>query len=300
MIRWGTEYFQKKNIDSPRLTIEILISFATKFSRIQLYMNFDKPLNSDELSVMHEVVRRRANHEPLQYIVGKTEFYGYPILVNSSVLIPRPETEILVETLLKENFNEKFTENQLLVADNLIETEEFGTKSKNPVKILDIGTGSGCISLALAKTIKRNVEILAIDVSLSALELAKQNADRLATENVKFEMLNIMETMPEGKYDLIVSNPPYVSVVDFADLEPELKNHEPKISLTDNADGLTFYRRFAEIFPMLLAENGRFYVEIGFGQQVEIQEIFQKNGFITEIKDDFQKIPRVLIGWFTK
>ncbi|MES2765675.1 MAG: HemK/PrmC family methyltransferase, partial [Bacteroidota bacterium] len=153
IINWGKDFFAQKSIDSPRLTIELMLCEVLKIRRIDLYAQFDRPLKDDELARLREMAKRRAGREPLQYILGNTEFYGLPLIVDPSVLIPRPETEILVETVLKTFKN---SENKVL-------------------KILDIGTGSGCIAVALAVNLPQ-AEITAVDISEEALEIARQNA----------------------------------------------------------------------------------------------------------------------------
>ena len=186
IVKWGTEYFQKNGIDSPRLTIELLLCKLLSIQRIEIYTNFEKPLMPSELKSLKKMIKRRIHHEPLQYILGSTNFLGIKLSVNHGVLIPRPETELLVE-LVKNDIN-----------------------SKSIIETLDIGTGSGCIAIALADHFE-NIKIDAIDVSQQSLGIAKSNAERLGLANIQFKEENIFSMNNDKKYNLIVSNPPYIS-----------------------------------------------------------------------------------------
>lgn len=270
ILDWGVEYFEKKLIESPRLNIELLTCKVLNLQRLDLYMKFDKPLNQIELNKLKEYVKRRAANEPLQYIIGDVEFYNRIFKVNNSALIPRPETEKLIEQIVQENENEK----------------------ANIKTILDIGTGTGCIAISLDLEFPSS-EVYAIDISDKALNLAKENADALNSD-VKFFNLNILNKVPKKKFDLIVTNPPYISSIDYKGLENELKNYEPSIALTDNSDGLNFYRRYAEIFSTLLNKNGKAYLEIGYAQHDDVINLFNKDEFkINKFKDD-QNIYRII------
>jgi len=270
ILDWGVEYFEKKQIESPRLNIELLTCKVLNLNRLDLYMKFDKPLNKNELTELREYVKRRAANEPLQYIIGDVEFYNRIYKVNKSALIPRPETEKLIDQIVKENSNNK----------------------ENIKTILDIGTGTGCIAISLDLEFP-NSEVFAIDISDQALQLAQENADSL-NSGVKFFNMNILEKIPKKKFDLIVTNPPYVSSIDYKGLENELKNYEPDIALTDNSDGLNFYRRYAEIFNSILNSKGIAYLEIGYNQEDEIIKLFnQKEFIINKFKDD-QGIYRII------
>ena len=186
------------------------------------------------------------------------------------MLIPRPETELLVTQVIEEVKDEG-----------------------NGLNILDIGTGSGCIALALAKHFSRS-NVMALDISEGALELAKKNAEQNAIGNVYFKRIDILRDDLSGEeFDIIVSNPPYISSNEYETLEPELKLFEPKVALSDSSDGLKFYRRFAEIFSHLLAAGGRAYLEIGFGQSERVLDLFSsyQNARLIE---DYSKIERVL------
>jgi len=274
-INLSADYLKKKNIESPRINAEHLLSHVLKRKRLELYLSFDKPLNEDETNLYRELIRRRGTSEPLQYILGSVEFYGLEFRVTRDVLIPRPETEILVEKII-----ESFDKNSHL-------------------KILDIGTGSGNIAISLAKNFN-NAKITGLDVSGEALAIAKENS-RLnnVNGNVKFEMLDVLNKNfnSEVKYDVIVSNPPYVSVKEYPELRPELNVYEPRIALTDENDGLNFYRVISEKSKNILEKDGQIFYEIGQGQTNEIKNILEKNNF-SDIKifKDYSDIERVITG----
>jgi release factor glutamine methyltransferase len=269
IINWGREFFEKKQIESARLNIELLLSYALSLSRIALYSRFDQPLNRKELDLIREMVLRRAKHEPLQYIIGQTEFYGLNIALDGSVLIPRPETEEMVDFVIKSY-----------------------TGLKAPNEILDIGTGSGCIALAMASQFD-STRVTGVDISKPAVERAKQNAELNAISNAEFYKYDIMSSVPQKKFDLIVSNPPYIPADQMSELAPDVALFEPLTALTDSRDGLSFYRRFAEIFPEILAPNGSFFLEIGYGEAEAIVAIFAEKSIRAEIKKDINNIDRV-------
>lgn len=279
LINWCKPYFEKQGVDSPRLTIELMIAHVLQKQRIQLYTQFDRPFSEEELSTLRAMIKRRAAREPLQYILGETEFFGLMLNVSPAALIPRPETELLVECVL-----------------NRLKRESINDASILSTSILDIGTGTGCIALALAKNLPESA-VYGIDVSEDALALAKSNAERTQATSVQFGKINILETQPKRRFRVIVSNPPYIGLDDMNELEPELSNHEPRTALTDEADGLRFYRRFAEIFPTMLEEGGWFAVEIGYGQAESVEALFQAAGFQTEIINDYAGIARIRAGW---
>ncbi|MBI5324502.1 MAG: peptide chain release factor N(5)-glutamine methyltransferase [Ignavibacteriae bacterium] len=272
IINWGTDFFRLKGIESPRLCIELLLCHILNFERIDIYLQHDKPLTQSELDSLRDLVKRKAEREPIQYIIGKTQFYGLEFKVNKNVLIPRPETEILVEEVLKykRNFSEP--------------------------KILDIGAGCGNISICIAKNWEE-ASVIGIDKSEEAVKLSIQNSNILKIENIKFELMDIMENIPSGKYDLIVSNPPYIKKSEYVTLMPEVLKYEPSEALTDNKDGLTFYRRFAELLPSLLNNNGMYFLEIGYGQSEKVSELMTKSGLKFDFIEDFNKIRRVISGF---
>ena len=277
MLQWGASYLDEKGFDESRLTIEILLSHVLNLKRIQLYTGFDKPLNDKELSSFKELLQRRLLHEPLQYILGKTEFMGFEFLVDKRVLIPRPETEVLVEEAVR------FANGQF---------------SEQLVRILDIGSGSGCIGISVAKMVER-ASVVAIDISPEAIEVAQVNAVHNSVERrMSFALKDIFKVTVRDfsePFELVVSNPPYISKLDFAELQPEIRDFEPVSATTDSGDGLSFFRRIAEIVPSLLVEDGAVFVEYAYDQSAAVQKIFHDAGWTSiELIRDYDGNPRCL------
>lgn len=275
VLKLSTDYLDKKGVESPRLNAELLLTKVLNCNRIDLYLLYDKPLTNDELDYYRNLLARRGKREPLQYIIGYVEFFGCRINVDSSVLIPRPETEILVELIIKEYQNRK------------------------DLVFLDVGVGSGNIAIALIKNIP-GIKATGIDNSESALNVAKKNAIH---NNVLSSLsLNKYDILKDNlndlnKYDFIVSNPPYVSDEDFKNLEPELKNYEPSAALTDFNDGLTFYRKIISISKNILKVKGKLFLELGIGQHQNVKSEMLANNFINiKIEKDLSGIERIIYG----
>ncbi len=271
----STDYLSKKGVDEARANAELMLSDILKCKRLDLYLRFDKPLSEYEKVKYREYLKRRGEREPLQYILGHTEFYGMEFKVTPSVLIPRPETELLVEKIIDEN------------------------KNKSNLRILDIGAGSGNISIALAKYLV-NPKITSIDISANALNIAKENAiSNSVEEYIDFVEFDIMNSNIDklGEFDIIVSNPPYVSMNNMNNLEPELKEHEPVEALTDNSDGYSFYYRISGIAKQLLPNGGKIYFEISENQGEKVSQIMVENGIQNIIiLKDYQDLERVVSG----
>lgn len=275
-----TDYLTKKGIENARLNSELLVGHALNLSRVQLYLNFEKPITANEVENIRNYLKRRANHEPIQYILGETEFYSLKIKLNRHTLIPRPETEILVDTVL----------NQCM---------KIGNK-KEMFQILDVGAGSGNIAIALAKNLT-NSRITAIDIQSEALKIAKENAEFHQLQNkIDFVQQNILDrnSALSTKFDIIVSNPPYISRDEFDSLPEEVKNFEPYIALDGGSDGLQIYHRLIELASSLLLLDGFVAVEIGANQADKIKNIFANSGAFQYIKiiNDLNKLPRVLMA----
>jgi release factor glutamine methyltransferase len=221
-----TDYLRQKAIDSPRLCAEVLLSHQLKKSRVELYLNFDQPLRTEEVAGFRSLVRRRVSREPLQYITGHREFWSLDFVVNPAVLIPRPETELLIEEALS-------LRQSGLLSNNL-----------NPL-ILDVGTGSGAIAIALAKEIE-GARIWASDISPEALSVAEENAQRHnLKDRITFCEGDLLEpfTGRSMAFDMIVSNPPYIADDEFGNLAPEIRCHEPRAALDGNEAGMHFIQR---------------------------------------------------------
>jgi len=275
-IQLSTDYLAKKGIESARTNAELLLAEILKCDRLKLYLSFDKPLTDIEKIKYRELIQRRGKFEPLQYITGKVDFYGMEFNVVPNVLIPRPETEFLVETIIN-RFDKSL-----------------------PLRILDIGTGSGIIPVTLAKYFP-NSEIVSVDINKEALECGAGNASKFnVKEKINFMHLDILSAEAEsvlGTYDIIVSNPPYVPETEYNSLQEEIVKYEPANAVTDFRDGLTFYKRISSFAGKKLNNDGWLLFEMGQGLSGDISRLFHENNFSdVEIIKDLQKIDRIIFG----
>lgn len=281
LLNWSSEYLSEKGFENSRLNAERLLGHALTLNRVDLYLNYERPLTASELERFKGLLKRWLQHEPLQYVLGETEFFSLRFQVDPGVLIPRPETEILVEKVLHE-CGKKFD-------------------SRSTITILDVGTGSGCIAVALAKNLPK-ARITAIDISDAALTTASENArlnevgDQITFRRIDLLSKKLLDEF-QIKFDIIVSNPPYISDAEFPNLPPEVKNFEPRAALKDGADGMNFYRQIAATAPMILNQHGFVAVEVGLGQAQSVAKIFSKHEF-SEIQliADLNGIDRVVYG----
>lgn len=270
IINIGKDYLEKNNIESPRLVIEILLADMLNIQRIDLYSQYDKPIVQDEVSKLNEMMKRAANSEPIQHILGKVHFMNLELKINKNALIPRPETEELVSKVIER-----------------IDGKE------NVQNVLDIGTGSGCIALALADEYPEK-NIYGVDISKEALFLAIENRDKLQS-TAKFKLIDILIEQPKMKFDYIISNPPYIPKDEYMNLDENVRLFDPLGSLTDGSDGLTFYRSFAHLFKDILAPQGSFALEIGHNQKEALEEIF-KEYYDVEFEKDMSGKNRFVFG----
>ncbi|MDO8489498.1 MAG: peptide chain release factor N(5)-glutamine methyltransferase [Candidatus Omnitrophota bacterium] len=254
---------------------ELVLSHVLNCDRLSLYLNKDNSLHKDKSVLISKILKRRILGEPLQYILGRTEFMGLEFKIDKRALIPRPETEILVDSVIK---------------------ELKGLKIVCPI-ILDLGTGSGCIAVSIAKLFPSAV-VCAVDISKEALKLAEENAC-LNKVKVKFLRSNIFSIFDNRKeqFDLIISNPPYVAVSELSSLSPEI-SFEPVNALEAGVDGLDFYRKIINQAAGYLKKNGFLILEMGFGQRSAIEDILTKSEIfeVIEIIKDYNNIERVLVA----
>ena len=271
VINWGVEYFGNKGFDNPRLDIEIFLQHILNCEKIDLYINFEKEFSHSDLKKLKELIKRRLNKEPIQYIIGGTSFYGRDFKVNKNVLIPRPETEIIINVSI-----------------------EFLSTKKSP-NIVDIGTGSGCIGITLAKEFPL-AQVIAIDYSESILDIARENAKSLGVKNIDFIKLDFLKENFNYIADLIVSNPPYIPSNEMSSIMVDVKEYEPHIALTDKMDGLEFYRLFSTKLNNIIKDEGSLIVEVGNGNHhLKVKKLFEESGHDkVEMIKDYNKDVRVL------
>ena len=271
LIEWGEDYFKQHKFDSPKQEIEWLLCDLLDHKRVDLYINFEQKVPNDKLALLKKWIKKRLKRMPLQYITGVTEFYGNKYFLNDDVLIPRPETERLVDISL-----------------------DCINKLSHP-RILEVGTGSGCISISIA-LIRGDAKILSIDISQNALNKAEENSDYHKTNNVKFLNLDFLKEIPSERFDIIVSNPPYIPLEEMKNIMIDVKEYEPEIALTDFNDGLVFYDRFADLGSKLLKKEGWMVLEVGIDDHPEkVAKLFKSKGYSNiELVSDYNKDKRVL------
>jgi release factor glutamine methyltransferase len=254
-----------------------------KVDRMRLYLDFSRELTDAETQVLRELVVRRGTREPLQQIVGSTSFCGFPIRVNRSVLVPRPETELLAEHAWE-------------YARKLASEAEAQGQLLKPIRCLDFGTGSGCLAIAIAAKCPV-AQVLAIDVSAEALELAHLNAlENQVADRIEFVQAAGLETSGQ-RFDLLVSNPPYIPRAEIASLDAEVRDFEPFSALDGGEDGLDFFRRLATGAAGVLEQDAPVFLEFGDGQAAALREIFETQNWIVEaIHEDYTQRPRILVA----
>jgi release factor glutamine methyltransferase len=256
LLKVTTTYLKEKGIESARLTAEVLLARFLGVDRVTLYLEFEKPVTQRELSGYRELVRRRVRREPLQYVTGVQEFWSMEFQVDARVLIPRPETELLVE--------------QALAC-----AKENKTDEGHPHRLLDLGTGSGILAVCLAKELP-GWEVWATDISPDALELAGVNAERHGVgSRIRFLQGDFFKAFKKERvlFDIIVSNPPYVAEEEYATLPPEIRDHEPRIALAGGRGGLVFIEHILREAPDFLSPRGRLLAEMAPGQTERAMEI---------------------------
>lgn len=260
-------YLEKRSIESPRLNAEHLLAHVLGKKRLDLYLEFDRPLSETERAPLRDLIRERGNGKPLQHLLGTAEFFGRSFLCDSRALVPRPETEQLVELILEQK----------------------------PSKILDVGTGSGIIALTLALKLP-GAEVSAVDISSAALSLARENAKRLELEErVTFHEGDLL---PDGDaiFDCIAANLPYIATADMAALQKEV-TFDPAGALDGGPDGLDLVRRLIDLAPARLAPGGIIGLEIGHDQAASVAQIFSERGYKDiVVRKDLQNVERFVVA----
>lgn len=269
MLEWATDFFERKQVKSPRFSIEWLLAYVLSVKRLDLYLAYDRPLSSEELEELRPMVKRRAAHEPLQYITGETDFHHVKIKVQPGVLIPRQETEQLVDWILE------------LHGDN------------ESLKVLDIGTGSGCIPVAL-KHARPTWNIFATDISEEALSIAKENAVYNKTD-ISFHKDDLFHpgSLVGHEFDLIISNPPYIHPDEKNTLDDEVKNFEPELALFCESTQ-KMYQALEDLCSEYLQTKGSVFLELHEDHSQEVLHIFQEGNWEAIVKNDYSEKPRFL------
>lgn len=252
LLKWTADYFAGKGIDNSRLDAELLLAATLKLDRVGLYLNYDRPLQAEELAAYRKLVERRARREPLAYILGRCEFWSLPFAVTPAVLIPRPDTEVLVEEALK--------------------------RLPPGGRVLDVGLGSGAIAVAIAHE-RADVQVAGIDKSPQALEVAASNARSNGVDARCDFRIGDLAALAGGPYQLIVSNPPYIGAGEMAGLMPEVRDYEPALALVAGSDGLDCYRALLPQAWSQLGPGGWLLVEVGAGQANMVSELFTASGY---------------------
>ncbi|GAB6137283.1 peptide chain release factor N(5)-glutamine methyltransferase [Halanaerobaculum tunisiense] len=268
------DFFSQHEISSPRLDAEVLLAAVLDLERIKLYVNFNRPLTTEEINRYRELVVERSQGQPVAYLLGRQEFMSLEFKVTSDVLVPRPETEHLVESAL----------------------EEIEQSNHQEFRVADIGTGSGAIIISLVKLAAKTVTGVGVDISEAALKVAYENAlQHNIAGRIDFKAGDLLQPIEES-VDLIVSNPPYIPAADLADL-PLAVQQEPELALAGGEDGLDYYRQIINQAPAKLAEEGLIALEVGANQASAVAELLTKAGSKeVEIQEDYAGIERVVLG----
>ena len=276
LVKWATDDFKARGMSSPRLDADLIVGHVTGLTRTQMIMSHERPLTPAELAEIRALVKRRRNHEPIAYLRGVREFYGREFKVDARVLVPRPETEHLVEVSLRR------TEHCAL-----------------GMRAMDLCTGSGCIAVSLAKE-RPTAAVLGVDISEGALAVAQDNSARLGAYNIAFllsDLFALVRAQERQSFDLIASNPPYIERAELLTLDLDVRDHEPHLALDGGVSGYVYYERIVTQAPAWLAEGGVLAFEVGAGQAPHVSGLMQDAGFVKlQTERDLARIERVVSG----
>ncbi|MGO8991941.1 MAG: peptide chain release factor N(5)-glutamine methyltransferase [Polyangiaceae bacterium] len=275
VVRWATDDFRARGIEKPRLDAEVLLAHALESTRTQLVIDAKRPLEPEELARFRALVKRRRAREPVAYLLGVREFYGRQFRVDKRVLIPRPDTETLVDVALARTLERSLS-----------------------MRALDLCTGSGCVAITLSRE-RPTARVHATDLSEDALLVARENALRLGAYGVSFTRGDLFDALPAGcgPFDVIVANPPYIATDEVERLDRDIKEFEPRLALDGGADGLATVRRIVEGAPERLAPGGFLATEVGAGEAVEAVRVFEARGFSeVTVTRDYGRVERVVDG----
>ncbi|MDB4940539.1 MAG: Protein-N(5)-glutamine methyltransferase PrmC [Labilithrix sp.] len=273
LVKWAVDDFRTRGIENPRLDAELLVAHALGIDRMRVILDGDRPLGGEELTRLRDLVRRRRAYEPIAYLRGTREFYGLTFRVDKRVLVPRPDTETLVDVALARSSHVSMSMRQL-----------------------DLCTGSGCVAIAMARE-RPTAQVSASDLSEGALAVARDNALRLGAYNLAFYMGDLFAPFAGRRFDVITANPPYIPSGEIAELMPDVREHEPRLALDGGADGLDLVRRIVEAAPAHLVDGGVLALEIGAGEAPATAALLEARGFVDVRKDrDIARIERVVSG----
>lgn len=280
LLQHGTEMIKKRDYNNPSLDVQLILCYLLNKDKIYLFMHKFEEVEEDVAEKYYAMVQKRNSGYPLQYMINSQEFMGLDFFIQEGVLVPRPDTEILVEKIIN-------------IANN------SDMKNRN-IKILDIGTGSGAIAISLAYYLKHS-EVTAIDVSKTAIKTAEINKEKLNIKNIDIVEADIFKdsSVFHKKYDIVVSNPPYIESNTISQLPIEVSQHEPKLALDGGEDGLEFYRQIVKVFKKMHLENSILSVEIGSNQRDTVKEIFENAEIFKKVEcdKDYSGNDRVVTGF---
>jgi release factor glutamine methyltransferase len=275
LVKWAIDDFRARGIENPRLDAELLVAHALQIDRMRVILDGARPLEGAELAKLRDLVRRRRSYEPIAYLRGEREFYGLKFRVDKRVLVPRPDTETLVDAALARSAHVSMSMRQL-----------------------DLCTGSGCVAIAMARE-RPTAQVFASDISPDALAVARDNALRLGSYNVAFAEGDLFAPFAGKRFDVITANPPYIPSPEIATLQPDVRDHEPRLALDGGEDGLAIVRRIVSEAPEHLVAGGLLAIEIGAGEAPATVALFEARGF-TDVRThrDIARIERVVSGVF--
>ncbi|MCP4708336.1 MAG: peptide chain release factor N(5)-glutamine methyltransferase [Planctomycetes bacterium] len=280
LLEWTSAHFANAEVNQPRLCAELLLAYVLGCQRIDLYVKFDSCPEESQLSRYRELVKRCVAHEPVAYLTGKAHFFGLEFVVNSDCLIPRPETETLVAQAID------FCRHQT---------------HRPTVDVLDLCSGSGCVAIAIAANVVE-AEIIAVDNSSGALEIARKNVEVHDLQGritlLESDLFEQVDTTGKGVFDLIVSNPPYISAREYEKLDRMIRDYEPKVALWAGVDGLDVIRRMVADAERFLADDGAIMIEMAYDQAEDVKALFEEADYLAEIRivQDSIGHPRVVVA----
>ena len=271
LVKWAIDDFRARGIENPRLDAELLVAHALKIDRMRVILDGARELEGAELASLRDLVKRRRSYEPIAYLRGEREFYGLKFRVDKRVLVPRPDTETLVDAALARSTNVSMSMRQL-----------------------DLCTGSGCVAIAMARQ-RPTAKVFASDISADALVVARENAQRLGAYNVAFVETDLFAAFAGKRFDVVTANPPYIPTPELATLQPDVRDHEPRLALDGGEDGLAVVRRIVEIAPDHLTTGGLLAIEVGAGEAPAAVALLATRGFQdVRVHRDIARIERVV------